>query len=71
MKGIMQSKKKPIDTWSLADLGLDAGTAGAGAAREKALGAEKVSTTRKGEIYQGNEGAADRVIAFLVEQKVL
>jgi electron transfer flavoprotein beta subunit len=71
MKGIMQSKKKPIDTWSLADLGLDAGTVGAGAAREKALSAEKVSTTRKGEIYQGNDGAADRVIAFLVEQKVL
>jgi electron transfer flavoprotein beta subunit len=71
MKGIMQSKKKPIDTWSLADLGLDTGTVGGGAAREKALGAEKVSTTRKGEIYQGNDGAADRVIAFLVEQKVL
>jgi electron transfer flavoprotein beta subunit len=71
MKGIMQSKKKPIDTWSLADLGLDAGTVGEGAAREKALGAEKVSTTRKGEIYQGNDGAADRVVAFLVEQKIL
>jgi len=71
MKGIMQSKKKPIDTWSLADLGLDAGTVGAGAAREKALGAEKVATARKGEIYQGNDGAADRVVAFLAEQKVL
>ena len=71
MRGIVQSKKKPLDTWSLADLGLDAGTVGAEAAREKALGAEKVSTTRKGEIYQGNDGAADRVIAFLVEQKVL
>jgi electron transfer flavoprotein beta subunit len=71
MKGIMQSKKKPIDTWSLADLSLDAGTVGAGAAREKALGAEKVATARKGEIYQGNDGAADRVIAFLAEQKVL
>jgi electron transfer flavoprotein beta subunit len=71
MKGIMQSKKKPIDTWSLADLSLDAGTVGAGAAREKALGAEKVATARKGEIYQGNDGAADRVIGFLAEQKVL
>jgi electron transfer flavoprotein beta subunit len=71
MKGIMQSKKKPIDTWSLADLGLDASITGAGAAREKALGAEKVSTMRKGEIYQGNDGAADRVLAFLVEHKVL
>jgi len=71
MKGIMQSKKKPIDTWSLADLGLDAGSVGVGAAREKALGAEKVATARKGEIYQGNDGAADRVVAFLAEQKVL
>jgi electron transfer flavoprotein beta subunit len=71
MKGIMQSKKKPIDTWSLADLGLEAAAVGAGAAREKALGAEKVATARKGEIYQGNDGAADRVIAFLAEQKVL
>jgi len=71
MKGIMQSKKKTIETWSLADLGLVAATVGAGAAGEQALGAEKVSTTRKGEIYQGNDGAADRVIAFLVEQKIL
>jgi electron transfer flavoprotein beta subunit len=71
MKGIMQSKKKTIETWGLTDLGLDAATVGAGAAREQALGAEKVSTTRKGEIYQGNDGAADRVIAFLVEQKIL
>jgi electron transfer flavoprotein beta subunit len=71
MKGIMQSKKKTIETWRLADLELDAATVGAGAAREQALGAEKVSTTRKGEIYQGNDGAADRVIAFLVEQKIL
>jgi electron transfer flavoprotein beta subunit len=72
MKGIMQAKKKTIETWGLADLGLDAGQhVGAAAAREKVLGTESISTTRKGEIYIGNEGAADRVIAFLVEQKVL
>jgi electron transfer flavoprotein beta subunit len=71
MKGIMASKKKPLDTFSLADLGLDTSNVGAAAAQEKVLGAEKVSTQRKGEIYSGNEGAADRVVAFLVEQKVL
>ncbi len=71
MKGIMASKKKPLDTFTLADLGLDASAVGGAAAREKAVSAEKVSTTRKGEIYQGNDGAADRVVAFLVEQKVL
>jgi len=71
MKGIMASKKKPLDTFSLADLGLDASSVGAAAAREQALSSEKVSTQRKGELYQGNEGAADRVVAFLIEQKVL
>jgi electron transfer flavoprotein beta subunit len=71
MKGIMQSKKKPIDTMSLADLGVDAGTVGAGASGEKALSAEKIATQRKGEIYMGNDGGAERVVAFLVEQKVL
>jgi len=71
MKGIMQSKKKPIDTLSLADLGLDAATVGAAGARERVLGAEKISTQRKGELFMGNDGAADRIVAFLVEQKVL
>ncbi|MGH2514535.1 MAG: electron transfer flavoprotein subunit beta/FixA family protein [Ktedonobacterales bacterium] len=71
MKGIMQSKKKPIEALALAALGVEAGKVGAAAAGEKALGAEKVATQRKGEIYMGNEGAADRVVAFLAEQKVL
>ena len=71
MKGIMASKKKPLGTFSLADLGLDPSSVGAAAARERALSSEKVSTQRKGELYQGNEGAADRVVAFLIEQKVL
>nr|MBF6591065.1 electron transfer flavoprotein subunit beta/FixA family protein [Ktedonobacterales bacterium] len=50
MKGIMQSKKKPIETLALADLGLEAGQVGAAAAKEKALSAEKIATQRKGEI---------------------
>src|SRR5579859_2599365 len=71
MKGIMQSKRKPIDTLTLADLGLDAATVGAAGAREKVAGAEKISTQRKGELFVGNDGAAQRVVAFLIEQKVL
>ena len=71
MKGIMQSKKKPVDTLTLADLGLDSAHVGAAGARESVLGADKISTQRKGEIYSGNEGAAQRVLAFLIEQKVL
>ncbi|HLY31039.1 MAG TPA: electron transfer flavoprotein subunit beta/FixA family protein [Ktedonobacterales bacterium] len=71
MKGIMQAKKKPIDTLALADLGLDPASVGVAGAREEALSAEKVTTQRKGEIYVGSEGAAERIVAFLVEQKVL
>ena len=71
MKGIMQAKKKPITTMSLADLGVDDGRVGAAASGERALSAEKVATQRKGEVYMGNDGAADRILAFLVEQKVL
>jgi electron transfer flavoprotein beta subunit len=71
MKGIMASKRKPLDTFALSDLGLDGATVGVAGAKEKVAGAEKVSTQRKGEIYVGNDGAADRVVAFLVQQKVL
>ena len=71
MRGIMASKKKPLDTFSLADLGIGPEQVGAAGSREQVAGAEKVSTQRKGELYIGNEGAADRVVAFLVENKVL
>jgi len=71
MKGIMGAKKKPIDTLSLADLGVDAAQVGVVGAREKAIGSTPVDTQRKGEIITGNDGAADRIVAFLVEQKVL
>ena len=55
----------------LADLGLDTSKAGAGASGERAVSSEKVATARKGEIYMGNEGAAERIVAFLAENKVL
>ena len=56
MKGIMQSKKKPIDTWSLADLGLEAGQVGASASGEKVESAERVATARKGETVRRQRG---------------
>jgi electron transfer flavoprotein beta subunit len=71
MKGIMGAKRKPIDTFSLADLGVDAAQVGVAGSREKATSSSPVDTQRKGELYVGNDGAADRIVAFLVEQKVL
>jgi len=71
MKGIMGAKRKPIDTFSLADLGIDAAQVGVAGAREKAITSSPVDTQRKGEVYIGNDGAADRIMAYLIEQKVL
>ena len=71
MKGIMGSKRKPLETLSLADLDIDAAQVGVAGAKEKATGASPVDTQRKAEIFNGNDGAADRIVAFLVEQKVL
>jgi electron transfer flavoprotein beta subunit len=71
MKGIMSSKKKPIDMMTLADLGLDTSKVGADASGERAVSSEKIATQRKGEAYMGNEGAAERIVAFLAENKVL
>ena len=71
MKGIMGAKRKAIDTYSLADLGIDAAQVGVAGAKERAASSSPVDTQRKGEIYTGNDGAAERIVAFLVEQKVL
>jgi electron transfer flavoprotein beta subunit len=71
MKGIMGAKKKPIEKLSLADLGLDTNIVGGSAAREKVTGATSVSTQRRREIHNGNEGAAQRILEFLIEQKVI
>ncbi len=71
MKGIMTAKKKPIETWTLADLGLDAAQVGAGAAKERVTGATPVSTQRRREIYNGSAGAAQRIFEFLVENKII
>ncbi len=41
LRGIMQARSKPIETWSLAELGLDAGSVGLAAATTKTVDATK------------------------------
>jgi electron transfer flavoprotein beta subunit len=71
MKGIMSAKKKPLETWTLADLGLEASTVGAQGAKERVTSATPVSTQRRREIVAGNDGAAQRILNFLIEQKII
>ena len=46
-KGIMAAKKKPVTTWSLADLGVDAGLVGLGGARSAVLSAVRRPAGRR------------------------
>lgn len=41
LRGIMQARSKPIETWSLADLGIEPSNVGLGAATTRVLGSEK------------------------------
>lgn len=53
VKGIMQSKKKPINTWTLADIGVDAGAVGAGAAKTKVVQYTLKEARKGGRIIEG------------------
>jgi electron transfer flavoprotein beta subunit len=70
-KAILAGKKKPVTTWSLADLGVDPGTVGvAGAATVVRAVAAKPS--RQAGVVIVDDGAAAMQIAdFLVGQKLL
>ena len=62
LKGIMAAKKKPLDTKTVADLGL-AGQVGAGAAK---VTIEKLSPPPKGDRATILEGSTDEVVTRLV-----
>ncbi|MDL2281454.1 electron transfer flavoprotein subunit beta/FixA family protein, partial [Selenomonadales bacterium OttesenSCG-928-I06] len=51
--GIMKSKKKPIENWTLADVGVDASAVGAGAAKVKVLKYELKEARKGGRIIEG------------------
>ncbi|MCE0485540.1 electron transfer flavoprotein subunit beta/FixA family protein [Ornithinimicrobium sediminis] len=68
-KGIMAAKKKPVETWSLADLGVDAGEVGLGAAWTTVVSIEQRPPRSQGEIVtdEGQGGAA--LAEFLTSRK--
>jgi electron transfer flavoprotein beta subunit len=71
LKGIMGAKKKPQETLSLSDLGIDAGEAGEAGSRTEvyALGdpPARDDTVR----IEDDGTAAEKVVAFLQEKKAL
>jgi electron transfer flavoprotein beta subunit len=70
-KGIMAAKKKPVETKSLADLGLDASSVGLANATSQVL--DFAGRPPKGEgVKVNDEGdGADKLVDFLAAQKIV
>lgn len=71
LKGIMGAKKKPFTTWELDDLGIDADQVGLAGARTRVLSAVAPPPRAKGEIVEDKGDAADRILRFLAERKLV
>jgi electron transfer flavoprotein beta subunit len=70
-KGIMAAKKKPVQTWSLADLGLDAGSVGLAAAATKVESFTKRPARPQGQIVTDEGDGGTKLAEFLSAQKFL
>ena len=70
-KGIMAAKKKPVETKSLADLGVDAGSVGLATATSQVL--DFAGRPPKGEgVKVTDEGdGAEKLVGYLAEQKLV
>jgi electron transfer flavoprotein beta subunit len=71
-KGIMAAKKKPLETLSLADLGVDAGDVGLSAAWTEVVETTARPPREAGEIVKDEEGSGAKALAdFLATNKFI
>jgi electron transfer flavoprotein beta subunit len=71
-KGIMAAKKKPLDTWSLSDIGVDAGDVGLDAAWSAVEDTEERPPRTQGEIVTDEDGSgATALVEFLASKKFI
>jgi electron transfer flavoprotein beta subunit len=68
-KGIMAAKKKPVERWSLADLGVDASQVGLDAAWTKVESFTARPPRTQGEIVADEGDGGSKLAAFLTERK--
>jgi electron transfer flavoprotein beta subunit len=68
-KGIMAAKKKPLDTWSLADLGINPSEVGLDAAWTKVESFAARPPREKGQVVTDEGDGGDKLAAFLAERK--
>jgi electron transfer flavoprotein beta subunit len=70
-KGIMAAKKKPVETVTLADLGVDAGEVGLEPAWTKVESVDPRPPRSAGTIVSASDDGAGKLVAFLAEQKFI
>jgi electron transfer flavoprotein beta subunit len=71
-KGIMAAKKKPLDTWSLSDLGIDSGDVGLSVAWTEVEDTEARPPRSQGEIVKDEDGSgATALTEFLASKKFI
>jgi electron transfer flavoprotein beta subunit len=68
-KGIMAAKKKPLATWSLSDLGVDAGEVGLDAAWTRVDSFQARPPRQAGTIVTDEGDGATKLVEFLAGQK--
>ena len=67
----MAAKSKPVETLTVADLGIDAGEVGAAGARQEITEVSAADARQAGEIVVDEGDGADRIVQFLEQLKVL
>jgi electron transfer flavoprotein beta subunit len=70
-KGIMAAKKKPVQEWGLADLGVDAGLVGLDAAWTKVESFTKRPPREQGQIVTDEGDGGTKLAQFLAAQKFI
>jgi len=69
-KGIMAAKSKPVDTLTVADLGLE-GQVGAANARQEIVSVTAAEERQAGEIIEDDGEGFQKIVAFLESKKVI
>jgi electron transfer flavoprotein beta subunit len=72
LRGIMQARSKPIETWSLGDLGVDASSVGVSASSTKTLDTSKPAE-RGGATFvrEAPDAAVAQVVEFLASRRLI
>ncbi|MGD9694131.1 MAG: electron transfer flavoprotein subunit beta/FixA family protein [Thermoleophilia bacterium] len=71
LKGIMGAKKKPQETKSLADVGVDAGDAGESGSRTKVIALSPPPSRGETIKIEDDGSGAQKILDFLVERKLV